>query len=153
MTGQRSARALCLTRKLNFLKRISANETSVSLSAQTLASLTDDVNSTCLARECSDLERYFGTDIAEAVLLQDIDLCPHSRDIKDNIAARDRDLPSMKGGLTCRLWWRWRGQLDGHGYGTSHWTMEPSVLTAKGIWCGYHFPIPCHAGMPFVRYG
>ncbi len=92
VAGQRSARALCLTRKLNYLKRISANETSVSLSAQTLASLTDDVNSTCLARECRDLERYFGTDFAEAVLLQDTDPCPHSHDIKDEIAARDRDL-------------------------------------------------------------
>ena len=70
------ARALCLTRKLNFLKRISANETSVSLSAQTLASLTDDVNSIYLARECRDLEQYFGTDFAEAVLLQDTDIHP-----------------------------------------------------------------------------
>ncbi len=92
VAGQRSAKALCLTRKLNFLKRISANETSVSLSAQTLASLTDDVNSTCLARECRDLEQYFGTDFAEADLLQDTDPCPHSRDIKDEIAARNRDL-------------------------------------------------------------
>ncbi len=92
VAGQRSARALCLARKLNFLKRISANETSVSLSVQTLTSLTDDVNSTCLARECRDLEQYFGTDFAEAVLLQDTDPCPHSRDIKDEIAARNRDL-------------------------------------------------------------
>ena len=46
---------------------------SVYLSAQTLASLTDDVNGAVFWD-------------------QDTDPCPHSRDIKDEIAARNRDL-------------------------------------------------------------
>jgi len=92
VVGQKSARALYLTRKLNFLKKIWANGTSESLSTQTLASLTDDVNSTCLVQECRDLEQYFRTAFAEAILIQDTDPCPHSRDIKNIIAARDLDL-------------------------------------------------------------
>ena len=55
--GQRSARALCLTRKLNFLQKILAKDTNEAVSAQTLASLSDDINSTCLVRECI----YIGT--------------------------------------------------------------------------------------------
>ena len=46
-----------------------------------------------------DLEQYFGTDFTEAILQQDTDPCPLSRDIKDEITTRDRDL-LLTGGLT-----------------------------------------------------
>ena len=50
--GLGSARALCLTRKLNFLKNISSDDHSETVSSRTLASLSDDVDSICLVREC-----------------------------------------------------------------------------------------------------
>jgi len=90
---RRSARALCFTRKLNFLSKISAHETNETLSAQTLTSLADDIKSTCcLVQECRDLDHYFGTAFTAAILQQDTDPCPHLRDVKEEIAARDRDL-------------------------------------------------------------
>ena len=68
VAGQRSARALCLTRKLNFLKKISASETSGSLSAQTITSLSDDINSVCLVREYRSLEHHLGVDFTSSIL-------------------------------------------------------------------------------------
>lgn len=92
VAGQRSARALCLTRKLNFLKKISAVESRETLSAQTITSLSDDINSTCLVRECRDLEQYFSTVFTSAILEPNADSCPHPDDIKEEITKRDRDL-------------------------------------------------------------
>ena len=57
-----------------------------------IVDMTDDINSTCLVRECRDLEQYFGTDFTAAILQQDADPCPHPRDIKEEITTRDRDL-------------------------------------------------------------
>ena len=62
------------------------------MSAQTLASLSDDINSTCLVRECRDLEHYFGTDFTSAILQEGTDPCPHPRKIKEDISSKDRDL-------------------------------------------------------------
>ena len=90
--GQRSARALCLTKKLNFLQKISAKDTNEAVSAQTLTSLSDDINSTCLVRECRDLEHYFGTDFTSAILQEGTDSCPHPCKIKEDISSKDRDL-------------------------------------------------------------
>ena len=54
-----SARALCLTRKLNFLWKISTVDHSETVSSLTLTSLSDDIDSVCLIRECRNLEQYF----------------------------------------------------------------------------------------------
>ena len=55
--GLRSARALCLTRKLNFLKKIT-DSNSETVSSRTLTSLSDDLDSVCLICECRDLEKF-----------------------------------------------------------------------------------------------
>ena len=68
VVGLRTARALCLVRKLKFLDKITALENSDTLSAQTLLSLSlsDDISSICLVHECRELEQYFGTDFSFA---------------------------------------------------------------------------------------
>ena len=76
-------------RKLNFLAKISAAENSDTLSTQTLTSLSDDIDSVCLIRECRDLEEYFKTNFVSAILE---DTCPHPQEIKEAIVSADRDL-------------------------------------------------------------
>ena len=73
--GLGSARALCLTRKLNFLKNISSDDHSEMVSSRTLASLSDDIDSICLIRECRDLEQYFHSKFTSAILKQEVDTC------------------------------------------------------------------------------
>ena len=75
-------------RKLNFLAKISAAENET-LSSQTLTSLSDDIDSVCLIRECRDLEEYFETNFVSAILE---DTCPHPQEIKKVIVSADRDL-------------------------------------------------------------
>ena len=96
VVGLRSARALCLVRKLKFLGRITALENSNTLSAQTLLSLSDDISSICLVRECRELEQYFGTDFASALLTQDAGPRPCPRDVKEVIEKKDRSLMLTK---------------------------------------------------------
>ena len=90
--GLGSARALCLTRKLNFLRKISSDDHSETVSSLTLASLSDDIDSVCLIRECRDLEQHFHSNFTEAILQREADTCPHPREIKKDILSRDRDL-------------------------------------------------------------
>ena len=90
--GLGSARALCLTRKLNFLKKICSDNHSETVSSRTLASLSDDVDSICLVRECRDLEQYFHSNFTSAILQQEADICPLPREIKKVILSRDRGL-------------------------------------------------------------
>ena len=59
VVGLMSARALCLTRKLNFLRKISIDEYSETMSSRTLRCLSDDLDSICLIRECRDLDQFF----------------------------------------------------------------------------------------------
>ena len=66
--GLGSARALCLTRKLNFLRKISSDDHSETVSSLTLASLSDDIDSVCLIRECRDLEQHFHSNFTAAIL-------------------------------------------------------------------------------------
>ena len=87
-----SASPLCLNRKLNFLKKISSDDNSETVSSRTLASLSDDVDSICLVRECRDLEQYFHSNFTSAILQQKADTCPLPREIKKVILSRDRDL-------------------------------------------------------------
>ena len=82
VVGLRTARALCLVRKLKFLGKITALENSDTLSAQTLLSLSDDISSICLVHECRELEQYFGTDFTSALLTQDAGSRPCHHNIK-----------------------------------------------------------------------
>ena len=77
--------------KLNFLKKISSDDHSETVSSQTLASLSD-VDSICLVRECRDMEQYFYSNFTSAILQQEADTCPLPREIKNAILLRDRDL-------------------------------------------------------------
>ena len=79
-------------KEIELLQKISAKDTNEVVSAQTLASLSDDINSTCLVRECRDLEHYFGTDFISAILQEGTDSCPHPHEIKEDISSKDHDL-------------------------------------------------------------
>ena len=68
VVGLMSARALCLTRKLNFLRKISIDEYSETMSSWTLRCLSDDLDSICLIRECRDLDRFFHSDFTSTML-------------------------------------------------------------------------------------
>ena len=70
VVGLQSARALCLIRKLNLLMKITADELGETVSSRTFAALSDDVDSVCLVRECRDLEQFFSTGYASALLLK-----------------------------------------------------------------------------------
>ena len=50
--GLGSARAMCLTRKLSFLRKMCSEDHNEAVSSRTLASLSDDLDSICLIREC-----------------------------------------------------------------------------------------------------
>ena len=54
--GLGSARAMCLTRKLSFLRKMCSEDHIEAVSSRTLASLSDDLDSICLIRECRDLD-------------------------------------------------------------------------------------------------
>ena len=87
--GLGSARALCLTRKLNFFRKISSDDHSEIVSSLTLASLSDDI---CLSHECQDLEKYLHSSFTAAILQREADTCPHPREIKKDILSKDHDL-------------------------------------------------------------
>ena len=57
-----------------------------------LLSLSDDISSICLVRECRELEQYFGTDFASALLTQDAG----PREVKEVIEKKDRSLMLTK---------------------------------------------------------
>ena len=92
VVGLMSARALCLTRKLNFLRKISIDKYSETLSSQTLRSLSDDIDSVCLIRECRDLEQFFHSNFTSTILQIDADTCPRPYEIKEDLQTRDQDL-------------------------------------------------------------
>ena len=135
-----SARALCLTRKLNFLRKISIDGYSETMSSRTLRCLSDDLDSICLIRECRDLDQFFHSDFTSTMLQRDADTCPRPFKIKEDLQTRDRDLKlaQHKGRADMSIiveveravgWPRlWDLALD-YG-GIWHWTMDQSVLTA-----------------------
>ena len=92
-------------------------------------SLSDDISSICLVRECRELEQYFGTDFASALLTQDAG-CP--RGVKEVIEKKDRSLMLTKHAgredmaivakIESEVGW------DGRGYGTLHWMAVRDVL-------------------------
>ena len=65
-----SARAMCLERKLCFLHRITKDlDTAANrLSSHMFCALSDDIESTCLIRECLELEDYFELKLTRHVL-------------------------------------------------------------------------------------
>ena len=56
----------------------------------------DDISSICLVRECRELEQYFGTDFASALLTQDAGPRPCPREVKEVIEKKDRSLMLTK---------------------------------------------------------
>ena len=92
VVGLMSARALCLTRKLNFLRKISIDGYSETMSSRTFRCLSDDLDSICLIRECRDLDQFFHSDFTSTMLQRDADTCPHPFKIKEDLQTQDRDL-------------------------------------------------------------
>ena len=90
--GLMSARALCLTRKLNFLGKISIDKYRETMSSWTLRSLSDDIDSVCLIRECRDLEQFFHSNFTSTILQLDADTCPRPYEIKEDLQTWDQDL-------------------------------------------------------------
>ena len=87
-----SARVLCLTRKLNFLRKTSIDGYSETMSSRTLRCLSDNLDSICLIRECCDLDQFFHSDFTSTMLQRDADTCPRPFEIKEDLQTRDRDL-------------------------------------------------------------
>ena len=54
-------------------------------------SLSDDIGSICLVRECHDLQCLFGTSFASVIMDAD-NLCRHPKEIKEEIQSRDYEL-------------------------------------------------------------
>ena len=65
-----SARTRCLDRKLCFLHRITADLDTLlnRLSSHMFCALSDDIESTCLVRECLELEDHFELDLTRSIL-------------------------------------------------------------------------------------
>ena len=87
-----SARALCLTRKLNFLRKISIDRYSETMSSQTIRCLSYNLDSICLIHECCDLDQFFHSDFTSTMLQRDADTCPCPFEIKKDLQIQDRDL-------------------------------------------------------------
>ena len=73
--------------------RIDHNE---AVSSRTLASLSDDLDSICLIRECRDLDNYFLSDFTSVILQREVDTCPIQAVINEEILSKDRKLRLAK---------------------------------------------------------
>lgn len=93
-TGERFAFQVCQSimthQKTNFLRKISSDNYSKTVSSQTLASLSDDI--VCLIHECQDLKQYFHSKFTSAILQLDVDTHPFPQEIKEDILSRYHDL-------------------------------------------------------------
>ena len=96
VNGLGSARALCLTRKLSFLRKMCSEDHNEAVSSRTLASLSDDLDSICLIRECRDLDNYFLSDFTSVILQREADTCPIQPVINEEILSKDRKLRLAK---------------------------------------------------------
>ena len=94
--GLGSARAMCLTRKLSFLRKMCSEDHNEAVSSRTLASLSDDLDSICLIRECRDLDNYFLSDFTSVILQREADTCPIQAVINEEILSKDRKLRLAK---------------------------------------------------------
>ena len=94
--GLGSARAMCLTRKLSFLRKMCSEDHNEAVSSRTLASLSDDLDSICLIRECRDLDNYFLSDFTSVILQREADTCPIQPVINEEILSKDRKLRLAK---------------------------------------------------------
>ena len=61
-------RILCQIEKLNFLKRL-LEERATGVGAVAMRSLSDDMESLCLVKECRELELNYGTNLTDIVLM------------------------------------------------------------------------------------
>ena len=66
------------------------------VSSRTLASLSDDLDSICLIRECRDLDNYFLSDFTSVILQREADTCPIQPVINEEILSKDRKLRVAK---------------------------------------------------------
>ena len=66
------------------------------MSSRTLASLSDDLDSICLIRECRDLDNYFLSDFTSVILQREADTCPIQAVINEEILSKDRKLRLAK---------------------------------------------------------
>ena len=87
--GQRSARALCLTGKLNFLQKISAKDTNEAVSAQTFSITLRRYQLYLPSSGMQNLEHYFGTDFTSAIFKKELIPVPTHAKL---ISSKDRDL-------------------------------------------------------------
>ena len=85
-------RSVCLTRKFNFLRKISYDINSESISSLSPLSLSDDLNSVCLIHECRELEQFFDLNFTSQILELDFDSCPHPHEIKEDLRILDQHL-------------------------------------------------------------
>ena len=77
-----TVRSRVLQRKLSFLHRV-ANSNPFSLSGRTVLALSQDINSLCLVKECSELEEGFGTHFTDDILARR-EVHPKPKDIRAN---------------------------------------------------------------------
>jgi len=93
-------KARLLVKKLGFLQRLVSADGGT-LGAETLRSMSDDIESLCLVRDCRELEETFGTHYDEilcdgdAVSLQEIKREVHKRDkemVLEKCATADQSL-------------------------------------------------------------
>ena len=110
-----SIRCRILCQKLNFLKRL-LEERATGVGAVAMRSLSDDMESLCLVKECRELELYYGTNLTD-IVLTDADTISR-RAIRKILRVIDRDKlvekcsmksPSIaciirKGGSWPKLW-------------------------------------------------
>ncbi len=68
-----SIKSRLAVRKLRYLKRVVNADSTEVVSARVMRSLTDDVDSLCLVRECRELEEAFGTRFTEVLLQEEGD--------------------------------------------------------------------------------
>ena len=66
--GMESARARLLVMKLGFLRRKMLDD-GVGVGAAMVSAMCDDVESTCLVKECRELEEGLGTDHTDEILM------------------------------------------------------------------------------------
>ncbi len=87
-TGMQSMRSRILERKLVFLQRV-LGASSRCVSGRVTESLSDDISSLCLVKECRELEEVCGVTVTEMVLKGEL-MC--DRNLKEEIRMVDHEL-------------------------------------------------------------
>ena len=90
--GLRSARCMCLCRKLSFLHKIISDDGKCPISSEVFKALCDDSASLCLVKECKHLEVAYDTHFTSMLLDPELSESFHLRHMKKRIQSEDRDL-------------------------------------------------------------